>query len=85
MQVYYNNWREMYAAAAKERDELKRMLKDSKPVADLVAFPNCEADVETNMMTREEALDRYDRIRYSLLNHDDKVAVDIAFEALRGE
>lgn len=34
-------------------------------------------------MTREEAIKRYDRIRYNLLNHDDKEAVDIAFEALR--
>ena len=34
-------------------------------------------------MTPEEALGRYDRIRYNLLNHDDKVAADIAFDALR--
>ena len=34
-------------------------------------------------MTHEEAIKRYDRIRYNLLNHDDKEAVDIVFEALR--
>lgn len=34
-------------------------------------------------MTREEAIKRYDRIRYNLLNPNDKEAVDIAFEALR--
>lgn len=34
-------------------------------------------------MTREEALTRYDRIRYNLLNSEDKAAVDVAFEALR--
>ena len=34
-------------------------------------------------MTREEAINRYDRIRYNLLNPNDKEAVDIAFEALR--
>ena len=34
-------------------------------------------------MTGEEALNRYDRIRYNLLNSDDKAAVDVAFEALR--
>lgn len=34
-------------------------------------------------MMREEAIERYDRIRYNLLNHDDKEAVDIAFDALR--
>ena len=33
-------------------------------------------------MTREEALERYDRIRYSLLNAEDKAAVDVAFDAL---
>jgi hypothetical protein len=36
-------------------------------------------------VTREEALNRYDRIRYNLLNSDDKAAVDMAFEALRGQ
>jgi hypothetical protein len=34
-------------------------------------------------VTRKEALTRYDRIRYNLLNSDDKAAVDVAFEALR--
>jgi hypothetical protein len=34
-------------------------------------------------VTREEALTRYDRIRYNLLNSEDKAAVDVAFEALR--
>lgn len=34
-------------------------------------------------MTREEAIERYDRIRYNLLNREDKAAVDVAFDALR--
>lgn len=34
-------------------------------------------------MTREEALERRDRIRYNLLNSDDKAAVDVAFDALQ--
>ena len=34
-------------------------------------------------MTREEAIKRYDRIRYNLLNHEDKEAVDFAFDALK--
>lgn len=33
-------------------------------------------------MTREEAIERYDRIRYNLLNREDKAAVDVAFDAL---
>ena len=33
-------------------------------------------------MNREEAIGRYDRIRYNLLNSDDKAAVDVAFDAL---
>ncbi len=34
-------------------------------------------------MTREEAIERHERIRYNLLNREDKAAVDVAFEALR--
>jgi hypothetical protein len=34
-------------------------------------------------VTREEAIERYDRIRYNLLNREDKAAVDVAFDALR--
>lgn len=34
-------------------------------------------------MTREEALERRDRIRYNLLNSDDKAAVDVAFDVLQ--
>lgn len=34
-------------------------------------------------MTREEAIERYDRIRYNLLNREDKAAVDVAFDALK--
>jgi hypothetical protein len=30
MHVYYNNWREMCADLAKERDELRRELADAK-------------------------------------------------------
>lgn len=56
------------------------MVKDSFAIC-----PYCEEEVEVPTMTREEALSRYDRIRYNLLNHDDKVAVDIAFNALRGD
>lgn len=33
-------------------------------------------------MTKEEAIERYDRVRYNLLNAQDKEAVDVAFEAL---
>ena len=33
-------------------------------------------------MTKEEAIGRYERIRYNLLNREDKEAVDIAFVAL---
>ena len=33
-------------------------------------------------MKREEALSRRDRVRYNLLNREDKEAVDIAFDAL---
>jgi hypothetical protein len=33
-------------------------------------------------MTREETIGRYDRIRYNLLNSDDKAEVDVAFDAL---
>lgn len=36
-------------------------------------------------MNKEEALTRYDRIRYNLLNSDEKASVDVAFEALRGQ
>lgn len=43
----------------------------------------CPGYAEAGEMTPEEALGRYDRIRYNLLNHDDKVATDIAFDALR--
>ncbi len=34
-------------------------------------------------MTEKEALSRHDRIRYNLLNREDKEAVDVAFDALR--
>lgn len=45
--------------------------------------PHCECEVEVHEMTKEKALERYDRIRYSLLNQKDKVAVDVAFDALK--
>jgi recombinational DNA repair protein RecR len=50
MRVYYNNWREMYAAAAKERDELKRMLKDVAPVVRCNDCRFCEKHPTSDMV-----------------------------------